>query len=214
MRDLLCVRPTLSCGVWDLAPWPGMEPPLHWEREALATKTPGVCKPKGVCKKKKQKTTFLTDGKTKAQKDEATSPSKQVTEPEFKIRALDRSGPVPAGWTAEPGSLRVEARGCRLPLTVRTTVLGALAAEGRCVPMTELFRCSASVRCFPHPKAPAVATAGQPGSSSPTHSSSSAGLSFPVSRCLSHSGLLTRVQSLVGLSRQARAPQLSASWWA
>ena len=67
---------------------------------------------------------------------------------------------------------------------------------GRCVPMTELFR------CFPHPKAPAVATAGQPGSSSPTRSSSSAGLSFPVSCCLSHSGLLTRVQSLVGLSRQ------------
>ena len=62
--------------------------------------------------------------------------------------------------------------------------------------MTELFR------CFPHPKAPAVATAGQPGSSSPTRSSSSAGLSFPVSCCLSHSGLLTRVQSLVGLSRQ------------
>ena len=68
--------------------------------------------------------------------------------------------------------------------------------------MTELFRCSASVRCFPHPKAPAVATAGQPGSSSPTRSSSSAGLSFPVSCCLSHSGLLTRVQSLVGLSKQ------------
>ena len=77
--------------------------------------------------------------------------------------------------------------------------------------MTELFRCSASVRCFPHPKAPAVATAGQPGSSSPTRSSSSAGLSFPVSCCLSHSGLLTRVQSLVGLSRQVGSgfwPQL------
>lgn len=41
------------------------------------------------------------------------------------------------------------------------------------------------------------------GSSSLTRSSSRASLSFPVSRCLSHSGLLTLAQSLVGLSRQA-----------
>ena len=33
---------TLSCSVWDLVPWPGMEPtPLHWVHGVLATGLPG-----------------------------------------------------------------------------------------------------------------------------------------------------------------------------
>ena len=32
----------LSCGLWDLVPWPGIEPgPLHWECGILATGLPG-----------------------------------------------------------------------------------------------------------------------------------------------------------------------------
>ena len=32
----------LSCCIWDLVPWPGMEPgPLHWEPGILATGPPG-----------------------------------------------------------------------------------------------------------------------------------------------------------------------------
>ena len=31
-----------SCGIWDLVPWPGIEPrPLHWELRVLATGPPG-----------------------------------------------------------------------------------------------------------------------------------------------------------------------------
>ena len=33
---------TLSCGIWDLTLWPGIEPgPLHWEFGVLATGLPG-----------------------------------------------------------------------------------------------------------------------------------------------------------------------------
>ena len=43
MQDLLsCSKQTLSLGIWDLVPWPGIEPgSLHWECEVLATGPPG-----------------------------------------------------------------------------------------------------------------------------------------------------------------------------
>ena len=32
----------LSCDMWDLVPWPGIEPrPLHWEHRVLSTRPPG-----------------------------------------------------------------------------------------------------------------------------------------------------------------------------
>ena len=42
---LLCIYlpvPGLSCGIWDLVPWPGSNPgPLHWEHRVLTTGPPG-----------------------------------------------------------------------------------------------------------------------------------------------------------------------------
>ena len=32
---------TLSCGMWDLVPWPGTELGMHWEHEVLVTGLPG-----------------------------------------------------------------------------------------------------------------------------------------------------------------------------
>ena len=39
---LLAAYRIFSCGIWDLVPWPGVEPrPLHWELRVLATGPPG-----------------------------------------------------------------------------------------------------------------------------------------------------------------------------
>ena len=41
-RIFHCSMQTLSCSMWDLVPWPGIEPgPLHWECGVLATGPPG-----------------------------------------------------------------------------------------------------------------------------------------------------------------------------
>ena len=41
-KNIYSAAPHLSCGMWDLVPWPGIEPwPLHWEHGVLATRPPG-----------------------------------------------------------------------------------------------------------------------------------------------------------------------------
>ena len=41
---LSCGIWTVSCGMWDLIPWPHIEPwPLHWESGVSATGPPGKC---------------------------------------------------------------------------------------------------------------------------------------------------------------------------
>ena len=43
--------PDLTCGMWDIVPWPGIEPPghLHWECGVLATGLPGKSLTKIFC---------------------------------------------------------------------------------------------------------------------------------------------------------------------